>query len=582
MPRTGADVVVEAIKREEAKVVFGYPGGAILDVFDKLYLAQDGYRFILVRHEQGATHMADGYARATGKPGVVVVTSGPGATNTVTGIATAYMDSSPLVVITGQVPSHYIGNDAFQEADVTGITRPITKHNYLVSAVNDLPRILKEAFYIAASGRPGPVLIDIPKDIQKMACDVPYPDTVDLPSYRPNYEGHTNQIKKMAEAIKHAKRPVAYVGGGAILSNAGPELSIFIKKTGIPITTTLMALGAYPQQEPENLLMLGMHGTRYANYAVQECDLLLAIGARFDDRVTARIEEFAPHAKIVHVDIDPTSISKNLTVDIPVVGDIRDVLHKLNAIVERPDIGAWQQKIEEWKQQYPLTFKPRNGEIIPQEVIAAIDRVTQGEAIITTDVGQHQMWSAQFLRFKYPRTWITSGGLGTMGFGLPSAIGAQAAFPDKLVINISGDGGFQMLAEELATASINKLPVVSVIINNMYLGMVRQWQEMFYDKHYAMTCLERSHDCLLLCNNPTDGRCPKYVPDFVKLAEAYDCVGLRVSARDQIEPVLRQAIKTARTELRPVVIEYIVAREENVWPMVPAGARLDQMLDSLA
>lgn len=582
MPRTGADVVVEAIKREEAKVVFGYPGGAILDVFDKLYLAQDGYRFILVRHEQGATHMADGYARATGKPGVVVVTSGPGATNTVTGIATAYMDSSPLVVITGQVPSHYIGNDAFQEADVTGITRPITKHNYLVKDVNDLPRILKEAFYIAASGRPGPVLIDIPKDIQKKPCTAPYPDTVDLPSYRPNYEGHTNQIKKMAEAIKHAQRPVAYVGGGAILSNAGPELATFIKKTGIPITTTLMALGAYPQHEPENLLMLGMHGTRYANYAVQECDLLLAIGARFDDRVTAKIEEFAPHAKIVHVDIDPTSISKNLTVDIPVVGDIRDVLHKLNAIVERPEIGAWQQKIEEWKQQHPLTFKPRNGEIIPQEVIAAIDRVTQGEAIITTDVGQHQMWSAQFLRFKYPRTWITSGGLGTMGFGLPSAIGAQAAFPDKLVINISGDGGFQMLAEELATASINKLPVVSVIINNMYLGMVRQWQELFYDKHYAMSCLERSHDCLLLCSNPQAGPCPKYVPDFVKLAEAYDCVGLRVSARDQIEPVLRQAIKTARADQRPVVIEYIVAREENVWPMVPAGARLDQMMDSLA
>jgi acetolactate synthase-1/2/3 large subunit len=360
------------------------------------------------------------------------------------------------------------------------------------------------------------------------------------------------------------------------------ELHEFIKKTGIPITTTLMALGAYPQDEPENLFMLGMHGTRYANYAVQECDLLLAIGARFDDRVTGKLEDFAPNATIVHVDIDPTSIAKNVNVEIPVVGDVKNVLQKLNKLVERPEIGAWLQKIEEWKQQYPLTYKPRQGVIAPQEVLLTIDRLTRGKAIIATDVGQHQMWSAQFLRFTRPRTWLSSGGLGTMGFGLPAAIGAQAAFPDELVISINGDGGFQMMAQELTTASINKLPVVSVILNNMYLGMVRQWQELFYDRNYAMTCLDRKVDCLAQCSNPDRGVCPTYVPDFVKLAEACNCVGMRVTESAQIEPALRRAIEIARSERRPSVVEFIIVREENVYPMVPAGASLNQMLDSLA
>jgi acetolactate synthase-1/2/3 large subunit len=390
-----------------------------------------------------------------------------------------------------------------------------------------------------------------------------------------------NQIRKMAEAIKQAKRPVAYVGGGVITSGASPELYEFIKKTRIPITTTLMALGAYPETEPESLLMLGMHGTKYANYAVQECDLLLAIGSRFDDRVTGKVTEFAPHAKVVHVDIDPSSISKTIIADIPVVGDARDVLTKLNGIVEAPQIDEWLKQVDEWRTNYPLKIRPREGELLPQEVIAAINKVCNGDAIIATDVGQHQMWAAQFINYTKPRHWVTSGGLGTMGFGLPSAIGAQAGCPDKVVINISGDGGFQMCCQELATAAINKLPVVSVILNNRYLGMVRQWQELFYEKKYAMTCLERNVDCALLCSDPAV-ECPDYIPDFVKLAEAYSCYGQRITAREELEGALQAAIERARTEQMPSVLECMVAREENVYPMVPAGARLDEMVDSLA
>ncbi len=419
------------------------------------------------------------------------------------------------------------------------------------------------------------MLVDIPKDLQKQECTAPYPDSVDLASYRPTYEGNMNQIKKMAKAIKESKRPVAYVGGGAITSNASQELYTFIKKTGIPITTTLMAMGAYPETEPESLMMLGMHGTRYANYAVQECDLLLAIGARFDDRVTGKLDGFAPHATIVHIDIDPTSISKNKFAHVPVVGDIKDVLTKVNKIVEKPDIEEWRAQIDRWKKEYPLTFKPRDNEILPQEVICAVNDLTKGEAIYVTDVGQHQMWSAQFLTFTRARSWLTSGGLGTMGYGLPAAIGAQAGAPDTIVVNICGDGGFQMLAEELATASLNKLPVISIIINNSFLGMVRQWQELFYNKQYAMTRL----------NDQTGiqpGEAPKaYVPDFVKLAEAYDCFGQRISRKEDIKPALEAAFERARTEKRPSVLEFIVASEENVWPMVPAGARLDEMIDSL-
>lgn len=579
MERTGAEIVLEAFRKEGVKAVFGYPGGAVLDIFDRLYDEKE-FRFILTRHEQGAAHMADGYARATGETGVVIATSGPGATNTVTGIATAFMDSIPMVIVTGQVPSTAIGNDAFQEADVTGITRPITKHNYLVKNVDELPATFKEAFHVAASGRPGPVLIDIPKDIQRAKTTVEYPDDLTLPNYKPTYGGHMIQIKKMAEAIKNAKRPVAYVGGGVITSGAADELYTFIKKTGIPVTTTLMALGAYPEKEPEALMMLGMHGTQYANYAVQKCDLLISIGARFDDRVTGKIDEFAPNAKFVHVDIDPTSISKVITADIPVVGDIKNVLEKLNPIVEVPDIKEWQEQIAQWKKDYPLAYEATD-ELLPQEVIDILDEYTQGEAIIATDVGQNQMWAAQHIHFAKPRRWLSSGGLGTMGYGLPGAIGAQVAQPDRQVYNISGDGGFQMNIQELTTAAINKIPVVSIVLNNSFLGMVRQWQHMFYDRRYASTCLGKNIECASQCEPEENKECPEYIPDFVQMAEACGCVGIRVSSREEVLPALQEASRLAKEEGKPTVIECIVAKEENVYPMVPAGARLDEMINSM-
>ncbi len=579
MARTGADVVVEALHKEGVEVIFGYPGGAILDVFDKLYAAD--FRFIVGRHEQGITHMADGYARVTGKPGVVIVTSGPGATNTVTGLATAYMDSVPLVVITGQVPSSVIGNDAFQEADITGITRPVTKHNYLLKDVAELPGVLKEAFYLATAGRPGPILIDFPKDMQREECHEPYPEKIDMPTYKPTYKGNINQIKKAAQAIKQAKRPVAYVGGGAITSGAHKELYAFIKKTGMPVTTTLLGIGAYPEAEPESLKMLGMHGTKYANYAVTNCDLLVAIGARFDDRVTGKTSEFAHQAKIIHIDIDPTSISKNVPADVPVVGDVKRVLAKLNEIVERPDIDEWMRQMTEWKKKHPLEFKADSPDILPQEVIAAINDVADGEAIICTDVGQHQMWSTHFITYKNPRSFLSSGGLGTMGYGLPAAIGASIGAPEKLVFNICGDGGFQMNIQELTTAAINNVPVISVVLNNEYLGMVRQWQELFYDRKYAMTCMRRTASCSKQCDAPGD-ECPPYIPDFVKVAEGNGCYGRRIARREDIKPAFEKAVEIARDNQQPVVLEFVTAREQNVYPMVPAGARLDDMLDRLA
>jgi len=587
MARTGADVVIEALQREGVDLIFGYPGGAILDVFDRLYLAGDAFRFVLTRHEQGATHMADGYARVTGRPGVVVVTSGPGATNTVTGIATAYMDSVPMVVITGQVPSSMIGNDAFQEADVTGITRPITKHNYLVKDVDDLPGVLKEAFYVAASGRPGPVLVDIPKDIQKKACTTPYPASISMPTYRPTYEGNLNQIRKAADAIKASARPLIYAGGGVIISNAADELRAFIRKTHIPITTTLMGLGAYPDNEPESLKVLGMHGTKYANYAIQNCDLLIAVGARFDDRVTGKTSEFAPKATVIHIDIDPSSISKNVLAHVPVVGDVKDVLKKLTDLVQPPDISAWTAQVAEWKRKYPLAENGGDGKGIPaQQVMRAIDRISAGEAIVATDVGQHQMWAMQYITCTRPRSFISSGGLGTMGFGLPAAIGAQLALPDRTVFCVSGDGGFQMNAQELTTAAINNVPVVAVIFNNAYLGMVRQWQELFYDGHYSMACLNRDINCPATCTNRkgstgSKSTCPPYRPDFVKLAEAHGCFAQRVTKTDEVEPALRNAVKVAHEKKQPAVIECITAREDNVFPMVPAGKSLDEMVDSL-
>ena len=578
MTRTGAEIIAEALKKEGVDIIFGYPGGAVLDIFDKLYDA--GIKLLLSRHEQGMTHMADGYARATGKAGVVIATSGPGATNTVTGLATAYLDSIPMVMFTGQVPSHFIGNDAFQEADVTGITRPVTKHNYLVKDINKLPETIKEAFHIATTGRPGPVLIDVPKDVQTQKTSIPYPENLKMETYQPNYKGNIKQIEKAAAAIKKAKKPVAYVGGGAITSGSHKEVFEFIKKTGIPITTTLMGIGIYPEKEPESLKMLGMHGTRYANYAIQKCDLIIAIGARFDDRITGKMSTFSPDSKVVHIDIDPTSISKNIYAHVPVVGDVKDVLKKLNKIVERPEIDEWKNQIAEWKKEYPLTYRKDSDKILPQEVIAAINDIMDEDDIIVTDVGQHQMWSTHFVEYKKPRTFLSSGGLGTMGFGLPAAIGAKLGKEKSKVFAICGDGGFQMNIQELATAAINKVPVISIVLNNGFLGMVRQWQELFYDKRYAMTCLDRKKDCPVICNDPTHD-CPAYIPDFIKLSEGYSCYGKRITKHEDVASALAEAVKITTEKKQPVVLEFITEPEENVYPMVPAGASLDNMIDEL-
>ncbi|MCD6460258.1 biosynthetic-type acetolactate synthase large subunit [bacterium] len=575
MSKTGAEIIIDAFEKEKVGAVFGYPGGAVIDIFDLLYDAD--INFYLVRHEQGAAHAADGYARATGKTGVCLATSGPGATNLVTGLATAYMDSVPMVAICGQVPSSMIGNDAFQEADITGITRPITKHNYLVKNVDELPIVLKEAFYIANSGRPGPVLIDLPKDIQKSSTDVEYPDSVKIRSYAPTYEGHIKQIEKVAKAIKKAKRPVIYAGGGAVISDCHDELLKLVEKTKIPVTTTFLGLGCFPENHPLTLHMLGMHGTQYANYAVMETDLLISIGARFDDRVTGTLDTFAPHAKIIHIDIDPSAISKNVNVHIPVVGDAKNILTKLNKIVEPGDTKEWIETITKWKTEYPLYYKDTMNIIKPQFVIEKIYEVTGGDAIIATEVGQHQMWTAQFFKFEHSRQFLSSGGLGTMGYGFPAAIGAQVAYPDKTVFNIAGDGSIQMNIQELATAVNYKLPVNVAILNNGYLGMVRQWQELFYSGRYAGTCLHRNASCKQDCSTP-GSYCPSEIPDFVKVAEAYSAVGMRITKKEDVVPALQEAIKIKR----PVMMDFIVAQEENVYPMVPAGASLKQMLSGIS
>ena len=570
----GCEIVIDALLKEKVEVLFGYPGGSVMDIFDTLYGAP--IRFILTRHEQAAAHAADGYARATGKVGVCLATSGPGATNLVTGIATAAMDSVPLVALTGQVSTPMIGNDAFQEADIVGITRPITKHNYLVNSVDDLPRILKEAFFIAAAGRPGPVLVDLPKDILRAESSVPYPASVELRGYKPTYEGHPQQIKRAAEEISKAKRPVMYVGGGAIISNADKEVTALAVKAGIPVTTTLMGLGSFPETHELSLGMLGMHGTVYANYAIAEADLIIAIGARFDDRVTGKLSAFAPQARIVHIDIDPTSVHKNVKVDVPIVGDVKQVLRELVKIVKRCDDGAWLGKIEEWKKKHPLSYSRKDGKLKPQFVIEKLRELTGGDAIIVTDVGQHQMWAGQYCRVVKPRTFLSSGGLGTMGYGFPAGLGAQAAFPKKLVVVISGDGGFQMNIQELATAVENDLPLKVLILNNHYLGMVRQWQQFFYRKRYSATCLARNTMCPVICEGPT-GKCPPYVPDFVKVAEAYGAVGMRVKTEKEVVPALRDAFKTRK----PVVVDFEVAQEENVYPMVPAGASVKEMIEGV-
>ncbi|WP_299227683.1 biosynthetic-type acetolactate synthase large subunit [Sulfurihydrogenibium sp.] len=562
--KRGADIVVDVLIKEGVDTVFGLPGGAIMEVYDALFDAP--IRNILARHEQAACHMADGYARATGKVGVVIATSGPGATNLVTGLATAYMDSIPLVAITGQVPRHYIGTDAFQEADVIGITRPITKHNFLVTDIKDLPLILRQAFYIARTGRPGPVLVDIPKDItqQKTTYKMPTDEEVreSLPGYNPHTEGNPIQIKKAAELIRKATRPVLYVGGGAILSDAAEEVYKLAHLAQIPVTTTNMGKGAFPETDPLALHMLGMHGTYYANMAVYHSDLLIAVGARFDDRVTGKINEFAPEAKIIHIDIDPASISKTITVDVPIVGDVKNVLRKLIKELEEKPIEwiaareQWLKQINEWKEKHPLNYRKSDKIIKPQAVIEEIYNITNGEAIISAGVGQHQMWAAMFYKYKYPRQFLNSGGLGTMGFGFPAAVGAKIGRPDKTVFAIEGDGSFIMNVQDLATAVQYRVPVKIAIINNGFLGMVRQWQQFFYDSRYASVCLSVQ-------------------PDFVKLAESFGAVGLRATKPSEVREVL---LKAMEINDRPVLMDFVVDREENVLPMVPAGKSYREMI----
>lgn len=556
----GAEILMKVLEEEGTEIIFGFPGGAVIDIYDELIKCKK-IKHILVRHEQGAVHAADGYARAAGKPGVCLVTSGPGATNTVTGIASAYLDSIPMVVITGQVNTSLIGNDAFQEVDIVGITRPCTKHNYLVRDVRDLAKTIKEAFYIATTGRPGPVLVDIPKDVAQAFTEYKPIKGVKLRSYNPTYEPNMKQLDRVVGLIKDSKQPLIFAGGGVILSNASRELTKFAKKILAPVTTSLMGLGAFPASDPLWLGMLGMHGTYRANMSTADCDLLIGIGVRFDDRVTGKISTFASKAKIVHIDIDPTSISKNIPVHTPIVGDCKTTLGKLNTLLEAEDLKGlkaarkpWFDKIIEWKSTNPLAYE--QGDIIkPQFVIEKLFEATKGNAIITTEVGQNQMWAAQYFHFEKPNTFITSGGLGVMGFGLPAAIGAQVARPDATVIDIAGDGSIQMNMQEMATAMQFGLPVKVAILNNGYLGMVRQWQELFYDRCYACTQME-------------------HTPDFVKMAEAFGAVGLRASKPDEVVPVIKKALETDK----PVIMDFVVEREEGVYPMVPAGADITEML----
>ncbi len=561
MKMSGAEIIIESLKREGVEYIFGYPGGVVLGIFDLLHDDKD-IKLILTRHEQGAVHAADGYSRSTGKPGVVLVTSGPGATNTVTGIATAYMDSIPLIVITGQVPTMLIGNDAFQEADIVGITRPCTKYNILIKNVNDVARLVREAFFIAKAGRPGPVLIDMPRDVSASKTEFIWHEKVYIRSYNPTYEGNRWMIQKAANEIVKSKKPVIVAGGGCILSNASEQLRELAELTNIPLTMTLMGLGSFPSAHHLCLGMLGMHGTYYANKSVQNTDLLIAIGMRFDDRVTGKIERFAPNAKIIHIDIDPTSIRKNVRVDVPIVGDVRKVLTSLNQVLRdeakeqwKEIRNAWLKQITEWKAERPMFYHHSPDVIKPQFVIEQICELAGEDAIITTEVGQNQMWTAQFYKFTKPRTLLTSGGLGTMGYGFPAAIGAQIANPGRLVIDIAGDGSIQMNIQELATAVIHNLPVKVAILNNQYLGMVRQWQELFFNERYSHTYLN-------------------VVPDFVKVAEAYGAVGFRAVKPSEVKPVLTEAFRIKK----PVFMDFVCDWKEKVYPMVPAGAALDEML----
>jgi acetolactate synthase-1/2/3 large subunit len=559
MKLTGAQILMEVLKEEGVETIFGYPGGAVIDIYDEL--EKTDIHHVLVRHEQAAVHSADGYARAGGRVGVCLVTSGPGVTNTITGIASAYMDSVPMVILSGQVPTALIGNDAFQEVDIVGITRPCTKHNYLVMSIENLASTVKEAFYLARSGRPGPILVDIPKDITQETADYSPDTSVKLKSYNPTYNPNMKQLKKAVKLIEKSERPMIFAGGGIILSKASEELTEFARKTKIPLTTSLMGLGAFPETDPLSLGMIGMHGTYRANMCTSACDLLISVGVRFDDRVTGKTDAFCSQAQIVHIDIDPTTIRKNIPVTIPVVGDCKISLEHLNQLVDQVDLGdldqrrkPWFDQIEEWKSTNSLAYEQKEA-IKPQYVVEKLYELTKGQAIITTEVGQNQMWAAQYYQFDRPNHFITSGGLGAMGFGLPAAIGAQVAFPDKTVVDVAGDSSIQMNIQEMATAVQSRLPVKVVILNNGYMGMVRQWQELFYDKRYVSTCM----DC---------------APDFVKLAEAYGAVGLRATKPEEVEPVLAEGLKIPE----PVIMEFIVEKEEGVYPMVPAGAAITEML----
>ena len=559
MKLTGAQIMMKVLQEEGVDTIFGYPGGAVIDIYDEL--EKTDIRHILVRQEACAVHAADGYARAGARVGVCLVTSGPGATNTISGIASAYMDSIPVVIFTGQVPTHLIGNDAFQEVDTVGITRPCTKHNYLVKRTEDLARIIKEAFLIASSGRPGPVLVDIPKNVSVNTVEYKPLKNIKLKSYNPTYTPNVKQLHKVVQLIKAAKKPMIFAGGGVILSGAAKELTELARKTQIPVTTSLMGLGGFPGTDPLWLGMIGMHGTYRANMCTGESDLLIGIGVRFDDRVTGKTDVFAAKAKIVHIDIDPTSIRKNIPVTAPVVGDCKITLAKLNKMLDEEDLGdlkknrkKWLDQIERWKDTQPLAYK-QTDVIKPQYVVEKLYELTKGQAIITTEVGQNQMWAAQYYHYDKPNHFITSGGLGCMGFGLPAAIGAQLACPDKLVVDVAGDGSIQMNIQEMTTAVQCGLPVKIVILNNGYLGMVRQWQQLFFDKCYAATCL----DC---------------APDFVKLAEAYGAEGLRATKPEEVETVLKKGLASKK----PVIMDFVVEREECVYPMVPAGAPVTEML----
>jgi len=574
MKLTGAQLLVEALKAEGVDLIFGFPGGVVIPIFDALY-GERAIRLVLVRHEQGAVHAADGYARSTGKVGVCLVTSGPGATNTVTGLATANFDSVPLVVLTGQVSRNMIGNDAFQEADIVGISRSVTKHNYLVADRKDLGRVLREAFYIARSGRPGPVLVDVPKDVLTEASADPLPESVSIRGYNPVYRGHPLQIRKAAQALAKAKKPVFYIGGGLNISGAAEAFRAVIAKVNVPTVWSLMGISVLPSDHPRGLGMIGMHGTFAANMAVQDCDLLFAVGTRFDDRATGDLTKFAPHAAVIHVDIDPASISRNVAVEVPIVGDARLVLEDLLPHLQTPAIDDWISQTEEWKRTHPLVEVEGRGRLSPTAVVRAISEAFP-DAIVTTEVGQNQMWAALYYTFRQPRSFLTSGGLGTMGYGFPAAIGAQLGNPGRRVIDIAGDGSIQMNIQELATAVTERLPVIVAILNNGYLGMVRQWQEVFFKRRYSGVCLERNAGCPPDCAEP-NGDCPPYVPDFVKLAQAYGAVGIRIERDAEIAPALAEARKVTD---RPVFLDFQIDREANVWPMVPAGAGIHEMMNA--